>query len=73
MPQVIVKLWPTDSILKKTTTSSGGTVERIDGGYCASNPTLYAIAGATKGFKSAPARRRLVNVGVGEQAPQSTP
>lgn len=50
----------------QATTSSGGTVELIDGGQCANNPTLYAIADATKGFKSTPTRLRLVNVGVGE-------
>jgi patatin-like phospholipase/acyl hydrolase len=32
-------------------TDKGDVVELIDGGYCANNPTLYAIADATMGLK----------------------
>lgn len=32
---------------KTVTTSTGDKIELIDGGYCANNPTLYAIADAT--------------------------
>ena len=51
---------------KTITTGSGDTVDLIDGGYCANNPTLYAIADATNGLKIAPERLRVVSVGVGE-------
>tara|TARA_R100000365_G_C2729874_1_gene60330 strand:- start:213 stop:1136 length:924 start_codon:yes stop_codon:yes gene_type:complete len=51
---------------KKVRTGSGDTVELIDGGYCANNPTLYAIADATNGLKIAPEKVRVVSVGVGE-------
>ncbi|WP_421951092.1 patatin-like phospholipase family protein [Pelagibacterium sp.] len=51
---------------KKVTTKAGDTVELIDGGYCANNPTLYAIADATNALNIAPERLRVVNVGVGE-------
>ncbi|MGB8480813.1 MAG: patatin-like phospholipase family protein [Acidobacteriaceae bacterium] len=36
---------------KRITTSAGDTVELIDGGYCANNPTLYAIADAVVALK----------------------
>jgi predicted acylesterase/phospholipase RssA len=47
------------------TTASGDRVELIDGGYCANNPTLYAIADAVNGMKNDPANLRVVSVGVG--------
>jgi len=46
-------------------TASGDSVELIDGGYCANNPTLYAIADAVNGMKKDPTNLRVVSVGVG--------
>ncbi|MGH8545583.1 MAG: patatin-like phospholipase family protein [Gammaproteobacteria bacterium] len=46
-------------------TSQGDRVELIDGGYCANNPTLYAIADAISGLQRERAEIRVVNVGVG--------
>jgi predicted acylesterase/phospholipase RssA len=52
---------------KKVTlaTEGGHDVELIDGGYCANNPTLYAIADAAIALGTAPADLRVVSVGVG--------
>lgn len=47
------------------TTAAGDKVELIDGGYCANNPTLYAIADAVAGLKKDHGDLRVVNVGVG--------
>ena len=47
------------------TTGQGVTVELFDGGYCANNPTLYAIADAVKAFGKAYADLRVLSVGVG--------
>ena len=47
------------------TTSNGDEITLIDGGYCANNPTLYAIADAVIAFKRAPADLRVVSIGVG--------
>jgi patatin-like phospholipase/acyl hydrolase len=46
-------------------TSIGEEVELIDGGYCANNPTLYAIADAVQGLRFNRADIRLVSLGVG--------
>jgi patatin-like phospholipase/acyl hydrolase len=46
-------------------TSMGEHVELIDGGYCANNPTLYAIADAVQALKRDRRDIRLVSVGVG--------
>ena len=46
-------------------TSMGEDIELIDGGYCANNPTLYAIADAVQALQSARKDIRLVSVGVG--------
>ncbi len=46
-------------------TSMGEDVELIDGGYCANNPTLYAIADAVQALQSDRKDTRLVSVGVG--------
>ena len=46
-------------------TSMGEDVELIDGGYCANNPTLYAIADAVQALQSDRKDIRLVSVGVG--------
>jgi len=43
----------------------GQTVELADGGYCANNPTLYALADAVKALKENPANLRVVSLGVG--------
>jgi uncharacterized protein len=51
--------------LKTVTTSTGEVVELGDGGYCANNPTLYAIADATVALQKAPADVHVVSVGVG--------
>jgi predicted acylesterase/phospholipase RssA len=50
---------------KVITTSTGDRVELIDGGYCANNPTLYAIADATVALDRDPKDIRVINVGVG--------
>ena len=46
-------------------TSMGEDVELIDGGYCANNPTLYAIADAVQALRHKRKDIRLVSVGVG--------
>ena len=46
-------------------TSTGDKVELIDGGYCANNPALYAIADATVALKYAPEDCRLLSLGCG--------
>ena len=50
---------------KFVTTASGDKVELIDGGYCANNPTLFAIADATVALKHDRSNVRVVSVGVG--------
>jgi predicted acylesterase/phospholipase RssA len=47
------------------TTSQGDRVELIDGGYCANNPTLYAIADAIHAVKIPAADVRVISIGVG--------
>lgn len=47
------------------TTAAGDRVELIDGGYCANNPTLYAIADAVSALKKERKDLRVVSVGVG--------
>lgn len=47
------------------TTGQGIKVELFDGGYCANNPTLYAIADAVKAYQKEYADLRVVSVGVG--------
>jgi patatin-like phospholipase/acyl hydrolase len=47
------------------TTGNGDRVELIDGGYCANNPTLYAIADAVIALKRAHSDLRVVSIGVG--------
>ena len=46
-------------------TSKEGEVELIDGGYCANNPTLYALADAVEALGRSRRDIRLVSVGVG--------
>jgi uncharacterized protein len=50
---------------KTVTTEQGDVVELIDGGYCANNPTLYAIADAIMALSLPPDHIRVVSVGVG--------
>jgi len=50
---------------KVVKTAAGDDVELIDGGYCANNPTLYAISDATKAMGRVAADLRVVSVGVG--------
>lgn len=50
---------------KTIRTDKGDLVELIDGGYCANNPTLYAIADAIMALKLPPEDLRVVSVGVG--------
>jgi predicted acylesterase/phospholipase RssA len=47
------------------TTGDGNEVELIDGGYCANNPTLYAIADAVRALNKPYAELRVVSLGVG--------
>jgi patatin-like phospholipase/acyl hydrolase len=46
-------------------TAMGDDIELVDGGYCANNPTLYAIADAVRAMNVEPQRLRVVSVGVG--------
>jgi predicted acylesterase/phospholipase RssA len=50
---------------KILTTGLGDRVELVDGGYCANNPTLYAIADAIMAMKVPHDTLRVVSVGVG--------
>ncbi|QOG21792.1 patatin-like phospholipase family protein [Bradyrhizobium sp. SEMIA] len=50
---------------KVVKTDRGDQIELIDGGYCANNPTLYAIADAIMALKLPPEHLRVVSVGVG--------
>jgi len=50
---------------KTVKTDKGDLVDLIDGGYCANNPTLYAIADAIMALKLAPQHIRVLSVGVG--------
>ncbi|QFY64117.1 patatin-like phospholipase family protein (plasmid) [Rhizobium grahamii] len=51
---------------KLIVTSDGQKILAADGGFCANNPTLYAIADATEAFGLARSDLRVVSVGVGE-------
>jgi patatin-like phospholipase/acyl hydrolase len=53
-------------------TALGDDVELVDGGYCANNPTLYAIADATRAMNIPSELLRVVSVGVGTY-PQPKP
>jgi patatin-like phospholipase/acyl hydrolase len=50
---------------KIVTTSTEDRVELIDGGYCANNPTLYAIADATAALNYEQSDIRVLSLGVG--------
>ncbi len=49
----------------KVTTNTGSSVMLIDGGYCANNPTLYAIADAVNALGKPHSALRVVSIGVG--------
>jgi uncharacterized protein len=51
---------------KRVKTSEGDFVQLVDGGYCANNPTLYAIADATDAMRLPRDSIRVVSIGVGE-------
>lgn len=50
---------------KRIATSQKDAVELVDGGFCANNPTLYAIADAVKPLKIPLRDLRVVSIGVG--------
>lgn len=50
---------------KHVTIADHSQVELIDGGYCANNPTMYAIADAVRAFGLAHDQLRVVSIGVG--------
>lgn len=49
--------------------SDGARVELVDGGFCANNPTLYALADTINAMNTPRASVRLVSIGVGEYPP----
>lgn len=55
---------------KTVVTANGDSIELIDGGFCANNPTLYAIADATVAMQIPPEQIRVVSLGVGTYPPQ---
>jgi patatin-like phospholipase/acyl hydrolase len=50
---------------KIVTIAGGSQVEVIDGGYCANNPTLYAITDAVMALKAELSQLRIASIGVG--------
>lgn len=50
---------------KTVRTGNGDLVELIDGGYCANNPALYAIADAVAALRMQEQDIRLISIGVG--------
>ncbi|MDG1432111.1 MAG: patatin-like phospholipase family protein [Paracoccaceae bacterium] len=52
--------------IKTLETTSGDIVELFDGGYCANNPSLYALADATVALGYAPENCRLLSLGCGQ-------
>jgi uncharacterized protein len=49
----------------KVKTSQDEEIELFDGGFCANNPTLYALADAIEAMGNDRSKVRVVNVGVG--------
>jgi patatin-like phospholipase/acyl hydrolase len=49
----------------KVTKNNGDVIELADGGFCANNPTLYAIADATMALKHPADDLRVISIGVG--------
>lgn len=58
---------------KTVTTAAGDHIELVDGGYCANNPTLYAIADASVAMKIPLDQLRVVSVGVGSYPEPKAP
>lgn len=54
-------------------TEKGDRIELVDGGYCANNPTLYAIADASQALKLPLGALRVVSVGVGNYPEPKAP
>ncbi len=50
---------------KTVTTADGDEITLVDGGYCANNPTLYAIADATRALHLPHKDLRVISIGVG--------
>lgn len=50
-------------------TESGENIELVDGGYCANNPTLYAITDAIRALGISEQQIRVVSIGVGKYPP----
>jgi patatin-like phospholipase/acyl hydrolase len=50
---------------RKMIQTADGEVELLDGGYCANNPTLYAIADAVMPLNIDKTQLRVVSIGVG--------
>lgn len=55
---------------KTVVTSNGDNIELIDGGFCANNPTLYAIADATISMEIPSDDIRVVSLGCGTYPPK---
>lgn len=51
---------------KTVATDKGEIVELFDGGYCANNPTLFAITDAVEGIGVGRQNLRVLNIGVGD-------
>lgn len=51
---------------KTVTTSSGDIIELFDGGYCANNPSLYALADATVALGHPKENCRVLSIGCGQ-------
>jgi patatin-like phospholipase/acyl hydrolase len=58
---------------KIVVTSAGDRVELVDGGYCANNPTLYAIADAVGPLAVSTDNLRVLSIGVGTYPPPQPP
>lgn len=58
---------------KIVVTAAGDRVELVDGGYCANNPTLYAIADAVGPLAVSPENLRVLTIGVGSYPTPSPP
>lgn len=58
---------------KFVTTSQGEKIEVRDGGFVASNPTIYAIVDATESLGFSRKDVRVVSIGVGEYPPPKLP
>lgn len=58
---------------KVVKTSTGDRVELMDGGFCANNPTLYAIADALVAMQRPAESIRVVSLGCGTYPPKPLP